>query len=201
MISVKEIIIVEGAYDKIKLSSFIEGIIFVTGGFSIMTDSDRINGLSKMIEERGAVILTDSDSAGLRIRNFLKQHLPSDKIKNAYIPGISGKEKRKRKPGAEGILGVEGMTEDIIMKALINSGCNVEGENRNKTCDEITKKLLYSLGLTGGENSKSLRRALNARLGLPANLSSNMLCEYLSGFIKFQDLKQIIEEIKSSSLM
>jgi len=200
MISVKEIIIVEGAYDKIKLSSFIDGIIFVTGGFSIIKDNDRTDGLYKMVEEKGAVILTDSDTAGLRIRNFLKQKLPSDKIKHAYIPGIRGKEKRKRKPGAEGIMGVEGMTEDIIVKALIDAGCDVGTQRRNKSGDEITKKLLYSLGLTGGENSRALRETLNTRLGLPSKLSTNMLCEYLSGFIKAEELKQIIEEIKSSSL-
>lgn len=200
MISVKEIIIVEGAYDKIKLSSFIEGMIFVTGGFSILKDKEKLSGLRIMAEQRGAVILTDSDSAGIMIRNYLKQHLPCEKIKHAYVPGISGKEKRKRKPGAEGIIGVEGMSEEIILQALVNAGCSVNGSENKKTSNIITKKLLYSLGISGREDSKSLRKALNKHLGIPEKLSSNMLCEYLSGLVDEEELKEIIEQIKNSSL-
>lgn len=201
MVSVKEIIIVEGAYDKIKLSSFIDGIIFVTGGFSIMRDSEKVKGLYKMAEERGAVILTDSDSAGLRIRNFLKNHLPQEKIKHAFVPGIFGKERRKSKFGAEGLIGVEGMDKDIILKALSDAGCAINGAEIKKFQNAIEKKDLYTLGLSGRDDSKNLRIALNKHLGIPEKLSSNMLCEYLSGMYSIGDIEKIIEEIKNSSLM
>ncbi|MBQ7975424.1 MAG: DUF4093 domain-containing protein [Clostridia bacterium] len=196
MISVNEIIIVEGTYDKIKLSSFIDGIIFVTGGFSIMSDVDKVKGLCSMVESRGAVVLTDSDTAGFRIRNFLKQHLPADKIKHAYIPEVLGKERRKSKAGAEGLMGVEGMSEDIIMKALLNAGCTVNNSALERTDDRITKQFLYSLGLSGREESSMLRRALCTELGIPEKISANMLCEYLSGIVSQSELKKIIDNIK-----
>lgn len=192
MVQVKEIIIVEGAYDKIRLSSFIDGIIFVTGGFSIMKDENKVNGLVKMVESSGGVILTDSDSAGFRIRNFLKQKLPN--IKHAYIPDVPGKEKRKRKPGAEGIMGVEGMTEEIIIKALKDAGCEIEG-NQTSNKHKITKCDLYTLGLTGRENSLALRSKLQEKLGLPEKLSANMLCDVLSRITSLEELKLIIDEI------
>ena len=201
MISVKEIIIVEGAYDKIKLSSFIEGIIFVTGGFSLLKNSEKLEGLHNMVQQRGAVILTDSDSAGIRIRNLLKQHLPSDKLKHAYIPEIVGKEKRKRKPGAEELIGVEGMDEDIILQALTDAGCSINGDTCTTTGDKITKQLLYSLGISGREDSKSLRKAVSKHLGIPEKLSSNMLCEYLSGLFTVEELTDLIDQIKNSSHM
>ena len=193
MISVKEIIIVEGNYDKIKLSAYIDGVIFVTGGFSIMHQEERLNGLIKMVRENGCVIFTDSDSAGFRIRNFLKQKFPPDKIKHAYIPEIVGKERRKSRPGAEGIMGVEGMTEEIIIKALKDAGCLFDsGEHIEK----ITKQDLYFCQLSGGENSKLLRTALLKKLGLPPKMSSNMLCDVLSRLMNPQQLKDTVEELK-----
>ena len=193
MVSIKEIIIVEGAYDKIRLSSFIDGIIFVTGGFSIMTDEDKLNGLVKMVQENGGVILTDSDSAGFRIRNFLKQKLPD--VKHAYIPDVPGKEKIKAKPGAEGILGVEGMTEEIIIEALKNAGCSVSDGENHILKSKITKKDLYLLGLSGRENSLELRQKLQKKLGLPSKLSANMLCDILSRTVSIEDLNIIVDEL------
>ena len=192
MVQVKEIIIVEGAYDKIRLSSFIDGIIFVTGGFSIMKDNNKKKGLAKMVESSGGVILTDSDSAGFRIRNFLKQKLPG--VKHAYIPDIPGKEKRKTKPGAEGIMGVEGMTEEIIIKALQDAGCEIEGSQTSKN-NKITKTDLYALGLSGRENSLVLREKLQEKLGLPTKLSANMLCDVLSRITTLEEVKLIIDEL------
>lgn len=196
MVSVKEIIIVEGTYDKIKLSSFIDSVIFVTGGFSIMKDQERINGLAKMVDKCGGVILTDSDSAGFRIRNFLKQKLPPDKIKHAYIPDVSGKEKRKRHSGAEGLMGVEGMDEEVIIKALISAGCCVENETKHKTDSSVSKAFLYELGLSGGKDSKNLRCEVLKALGLPSKLSANMMCDVLESIITKEELTVLVDKIK-----
>ena len=196
MISVKEIIIVEGNYDKIKLSAYIDGVIFVTGGFSIMQDEERVNGLIELVKQNGCVIFTDSDSAGFRIRNFLKQKLPADKIKHAFIPEIEGKERRKSHPGAEGIMGVEGMTKEVIITALKDAGCLIDEEGRKKSVSSITKQDLYFLQLTGRENSKQLRTELLRCLGLPLKMSSNMMCDVLSRMMSFEELKTTVEQIK-----
>ena len=196
MFSIKEIIIVEGNYDKIKLSSFIDGVIYVTGGFSIMQDEERLNGLINLAEQNGCVIFTDSDSAGFRIRNFLKQKLPADKTKHAFIPEVSGKEKRKRHSGAEGIMGVEGMTKEVIISALKDAGCMVDEDEWKNSPGHITKQDLYFLDLTGRENSARLRAELLRRLGLPAKMSSNMMCDVLSRMISLEQLEIAVEQIK-----
>lgn len=199
MVSVKEIIIVEGEYDKIKLSNFIDGIIYVTGGFSIMQDSERTKGLATMVNEHGGVIFTDSDHAGFRIRNYLKQKLPAHKTKHAYIPDIYGKEKRKTKAGAEGLLGVEGMPEDVVINALKEAGCILDNNEVLKPIHSISKTDLFNLELTGRENSKELRIRLQKQLGLPEKLSSNMLCDLLSRKMDYKKLEELVKEIKKTS--
>ena len=176
MYKIKEAIIVEGVYDKIKLSNFIDGIIFVTGGFSVIGNSKKIETIKTLAEKTGVVVLTDSDSAGFRIRNHLKQHIPDELIKHAYIPDIYGKEKRKSKASKEGLLGVEGIPEEIIIDALKKSGCEIDGVKSDKPQSrEITKADLYLLGLSGDENSQQKRQTLANALGMPSKISANML--------------------------
>ena len=129
MIRVKEAIIVEGAYDKIKLLSSFDAVVYVTGGFSIMSDAERLLSVKTLAETVGIVILTDSDSAGFRIRSFLNERIKSGIVKNAYIPDKEGKEKRKRTAGKEGLLGVEGMDGSVILRALCDAGCVMYDEN------------------------------------------------------------------------
>jgi len=135
MISVKEAIIVEGKYDKIKLSGFVDGLIFVADGFSIFNSKKDHQTIKTLAEKTGIVILTDSDSAGLKIRNFIKQLVPKEQVKHAYIPEVLGKEKRKTVACKEGLLGVEGIDEKTITEALIESGCTVN--NIAKPTDHI----------------------------------------------------------------
>jgi len=195
MICVKEVIVVEGNYDKIKLSSFIDGIIFVTGGFSIISDENKMKTLISLAEKNGVVILTDSDSAGFKIRNFIKQKISDDKIKHAYIPDIVGKEKRKRIPGAEGLIGVEGMTEDVILSALKDAGCEIDGDSASEKNYRFSKADLYMLGLSGRKDSALLRKKLGDKLGLPSKISSNMLCDVLGRLVTYDELKKIISEL------
>ena len=196
MYKIKEAIIVEGVYDKIKLSGFIDGVILTTHGFAVYTNPGFIATIKKLAEETGIVILTDSDSAGMRIRNFVKQHAASGTVLHAYVPDIKGKERRKVKASAEGLLGVEGMTEAVIIKALRDAGCTVDGESDRNSSGKITKTDMFMLGLSGGAGARELRERLSQKLGIPAKLSANMLLDVLNRLVTIDELKEIINRIK-----
>ncbi len=196
MIKVKEAIIVEGVYDKIKLSRFVDGLIFVTDGFSVIKDKKRLTTIKTLASKTGIVILTDSDTAGFKIRNFIKQNLEKDDVKHAYIPEIFGKEKRKKTAGKEGLLGVEGMEEQVLIEALKKAGCTIEGVSYEKKQEKaITKADMYFLGLSGGENSAALRKKLEKELKIPSKISSNMLLDVLNKILTLEELKALISEL------
>lgn len=194
MYTIKETIIVEGTYDKIKLSSFINGVIFTTNGFGIFARRDILKSIKSMAEKTGIVILTDSDSAGFKIRSFVKQYIPEQYVKHAYIPEIKGKEKRKVKAGKEGLLGVEGVSQEIIIDALKKAGCTINGTTdvRNNI-REVTKADFYKYGLSGGENSVALRKKLAAELGVPTKISANMLLGVVNRLLDYDEFSQIVE--------
>lgn len=196
MISVKEAIIVEGRYDKIKLSSIVDTPIIETGGFRVFKDKEKQNLIRNIAKKRGILILTDSDSAGFVIRNFLKGIVPENKIKNAYIPQLKGKEKRKAEPSKEGLLGVEGLSEAFLVKAIQNSGATVLNENKPEVRAEITKGDLYELGLSGRANSAVMREKLLKKLELPTYLTTNALVSALNCLYSLEELKEIIKTIK-----
>lgn len=192
-LKVNEAIVVEGKYDKIKLSSIIDGFIVVLDGFGIYNDKEKLSLLRSLAKTRGLIILTDSDSAGFRLRHYLSSAIDPQYIKNVYIPEISGKEKRKSHKGKEGLLGVEGMNTQTILEAFHHSGVLCEG-NSNRPAP-ITKLDLYDLGLSGGSGSATKRRALTEKLGLPSKLSANSLLEVLSSFYTLEELRKITEEL------
>ena len=173
-ISLREAIIVEGRYDKIKLSGFISSPIIETGGFRVFKDKERQELIRSVASRRGILIMTDVDSAGFVIRNFLRGIVPTDLIKHAYIPTVEGKEKRKPEPSKEGVLGVEGLDRDMLIAAIRNSGAAIIGEEE-KSQPEITKLDFYDYGLTGAENSAQLRGEVLSSLGLPAYLTVNAM--------------------------
>lgn len=177
MIKVKETIIVEGEHDKKKLLSFLDAEILVTGGFQIFRDNEMKNLIKRITEKNGAVILTDSDRAGFIIRNHLKNIAPD--ILHAYIPEIKGKERRKPVPGKEGILGVEGMSDEIILDALKASGATV-GDVKIVRKVKYTKLDLYNAGLLGQADSRIKRREFLERHRLPKKLSSNMMLDVIN---------------------
>ncbi len=194
MYKIKETIIVEGVYDKIKLSRFIDGVIIQTNGFSIFKSKALMQSIKTLAEKTGVVILTDSDSAGFQIRNYIKQALPGDKVLHAYIPDIKGKEKRKQTAGKEGLLGVEGIDEDIIIEALKTAGCTLDGDKTSqKKGREITKADLFRLGLSGGNNSHELRDKLSKELGLPSKISANMLLDVINRLLTYEELCEIVQ--------
>lgn len=177
MIKIKETIIVEGEHDKKKLLSFLDAEILVTGGFQIFKDNEMKKLIKRITEKNGAVILTDSDRAGFIIRNHLKNIAPN--MLHAYIPEIKGKERRKPVPGKEGILGVEGMDEEIIINALKLSGVTI-GDESIKRKVKYTKLDLYNAGLFGSADSRIKRREFLERHGLPKKLSSNMMLDVIN---------------------
>ncbi len=180
MISVKEVIIVEGRYDKNTLSQIIDGTILETEGFGIFSDRQKLALFRRLAEARGLVVLTDSDGAGFVIRNFLKGAIDPKYIKHAYIPDIAGKERRKSAPSKEGKLGVEGMSCEVIEVALKNAGVSVDEASGAEPAERITKTDLFEAGLSGGKDSNAKRQALLKKLNLPAKLSPNAMLDVLN---------------------
>ena len=197
MIHIKETIVVEGKFDKEQLKKITDASIICTGGFSLYTNKNIINSIRTMAQKTGVIILTDSDGAGFRIRNYIKQCVGNrGTVKHAYIPNVAGKERRKDAPGKEGLLGVEGISEEVLEKILRETAQEVE------LCDhgqKITKAILYEDGLSGREDSEELRRKLKRELGLPLRLSSNALIDILNSAIGFEEYKKAIEKIKNKA--
>lgn len=176
---IKEVIVVEGRYDRNMLLQVVDATVVETGGFSVFNDREKLNFLRRLAEKRGLILLTDSDGAGFVIRNYLKGALPKEHVKQAYIPDMPGKERRKRKPGKEGKLGVEGMTPEILLEALRRSGATFGGETLSPPPAPITKADLLERGLIG-PGSVTRRQALLRELSLPAHLTPNALLEALN---------------------
>ncbi len=192
MITVKQPIIVEGKYDKIKLQSVVDGLIITTDGFRIYKDREKMDLIRAFAEKTGVIILTDSDGAGFQIRNHLKGCIKSGKIYNVYIPDIFGKEKRKDKPSKEGKLGVEGIDPDILIKAFNDAGIFSE----EKDTAWLTRADLLDDGLMGTEKSSELRKQLTTELNLPERLSTAALLEVLNRLYTREKYEAILNKIK-----
>lgn len=186
---VREVVLVEGKYDKIALEAVVDGLIFPVDGFSIFKDQARKELLCRLAAERGVVILTDSDGGGVVIRSHLKGILPPERVKEAFIPDVPGKEKRKRHPGKAGTLGVEGMKPEVLRQALLRAGVGIEEGPRE---NPFTKARLYALGLSGTPDAKERRRALQRALDLPENLSANALAAVLGAVTTPDEVEELI---------
>lgn len=194
MRSVREVVVVEGRYDKNALKQVVEATVVETGGFGVFNDKERIALLRRLAKERGLIVLTDSDGAGFVIRNFLRGAIPKDQIKHAYIPDIYGKERRKTAPGKEGKLGVEGMKPEVLLSALERAGATFEDGGAPRERQPITKAELYELGLTGGKNSAERRAALLKKLSLPEHMTTNAMLEALNLLCGREELMKLMEE-------
>ena len=190
---IKEAIVVEGRYDKNTLSQVVDTLILETSGFGIFKDAQKLSLLRRVAEERGLVVLTDSDGAGFVIRNYLKGAVDPALVKQAYIPDRYGKEKRKSAPGKEGKLGVEGMEPEVLLEALRRAGCTFldEGEASAPSHRQITKADLFAAGLSGGAGAAEKRQMLLKRLDLPEHLSSNALLEVLNALYGYDELAEM----------
>lgn len=176
---IEEVIVVEGRYDRNMLLQVVDATVVETGGFSVFNDREKLAFLRKLAQKRGLILLTDSDGAGFVIRNYLKGAIPTEQVKQAYIPDIPGKERRKRKAGKEGKLGVEGMTPEILLQALRRGGATFAGEAAPSAAIPITKADLLDRGLIG-PGSTQKRQQLLKNLELPEHLTPNALLETLN---------------------
>ena len=187
---IKYPIIVEGKYDKIKLDSLIDATIITTGGFEIFNSKEKTLLLRRLCEKDKIILLTDSDGGGHLIRSHIKTLLPPDKVINLYIPRVEGKEKRKRSASKEGLLGVEGIEKETLLKLLEPFSDDAEG----KATGGITKTDLYRLGLSGREDSKEARRRLLESINLPENMSPNAMLSALNILYSKDELEELMSK-------
>jgi len=195
MKKINEVIVVEGRYDKNALSQVVDAVIIETGGFGIFNNTQKQKLLRKMAEERGLIVLTDSDGAGFVIRNFIKGCVDPKLVKHAYIPDIEGKEKRKKTGSKEGTLGVEGMRPETLLNALRQAGANFSEEKKEK----ITKLDMFRLGLSGGQDSGRKRSELIKKLDLPQKLSADALLDILNAIMTRAEFYGLCADTSSKS--
>ena len=192
MVRVKEVLVVEGRYDRNTLLQIVDADVVCTDGFAIFREKERQALLRRLAEKRGLVVLTDSDGAGEVIRGFLSGIVPPQYVKHAFIPDIPGKEKRKSSPSKEGKLGVEGMRPEVILRALAAAGATMDETERGPR-GAITPATLYSLGLAGGAGSVDKRRRLQRAMELPERMSTNQLLPALNILVTPDELREIAE--------
>ena len=198
MVKIREVIVVEGRYDKNTLAQIVDATILETSGFGIMKDKAQLSLLRKAAKTRGLIVMTDSDGAGFVIRNFLKGAIDPQYVKHAYIPDIYGKEKRKASPGKEGKLGVEGMRPETVLEALRRAGATIEGETVTDT-HSLTKQDLMELGLSGGADSSKKRLALLKRLELPERMSANAMLQALNLLYSREELLELVKDLEKNN--
>ncbi len=192
-LELKEAVIVEGRYDKIKLSEIISSPVIETGGFRVFKDKEKQTLIRQIAEKRGILVMTDVDSAGFVIRNFLRGIVPEDQIKHAYIPTVEGKESRKAEPSKEGKLGVEGIDREKLIESIRKSGAQIVGEEASISA-EITKADFYNYGLSGSEDSARLRKAILKALGLPEYLTANAMIAALNCLFTKEEFEDYLQK-------
>ena len=197
MLRIKEAIVVEGRYDKNTLSQVVDTLILETAGFGIFKNPEQMALLRRAAQRRGLIVLTDSDGAGFVIRNRIRGAIPTAQVKHAYIPDVYGKERRKRRPGKEGKLGVEGMPPQVLEEVLRRAGATFLGEDAGERAEEppLTKADLMAAGLTGGADSAGRRQALLKELELPEHMSAKALLTVLNALYTSDEVIQLVQTL------
>lgn len=192
MIKINEAVIVEGKYDKIKLSNILDALIIETNGFGIYKDKERRDFIRRLAKERGLIILTDSDHSGFQIRNFIANCAKGGSVKHLYIPDVYGKERRKEQPSKEGKLGVEGISDDILIKLFSDNG--VEYEN-SQPRELITNYDLFAAGISGTPQAGKKKKKLLKQLNLPEFLSTNSLLYCLNSMMSKSEFEALLKSL------
>ncbi|MBQ7120548.1 MAG: DUF4093 domain-containing protein [Oscillospiraceae bacterium] len=195
---IRETIIVEGRYDVNTLKQYFDAHIIETSGFGIFNNTEKRKLIEKLAEKNGIIVFTDSDGAGLVIRNFIRGAVKSGNVKHAYIPEIEGKEKRKASASKAGLLGVEGMSREIIENALRRAGATFDdGEVQKKS--DLTKQDMYFAGLSGDSNSSIKREKLAEILGLPKLMSANAFLAAINMIYTREEFEKAISELDNEA--
>lgn len=194
MLKIKEAIVVEGIYDQNKINQLVDATVITTNGFRIYKDKKKIEMIRRFAATTGIIIFTDSDRAGFQIRNYIKNLVGNKNVKHAYIPDIKGKERRKSAPSKEGFLGVEGVSDEIILESLKNAG--MTEKELPQDIRLISKADLFADGLSGGAESKILREKLLKSLELPSRISANMLLDVLNCIYGYDEYKNMVSDLK-----
>lgn len=187
-------VIVEGKYDKIRLSNIMEGQIITTDGFGVFRQEEKRLLLRRMAEVSPLILLTDSDGGGTIIRSHLSGMIPKECLIQLYVPQIRGKERRKTAPSAAGLLGVEGMKDDILYQLLYPYSIEAGVPAASRLTDNpLSKAELYRDGLTGHPDSSARRDELCRRLGLPTGMTSGALLSALRMLISYEEYCALME--------
>ena len=195
-LKIKEAIVVEGRYDKSALAGVVDTMILDTAGFGVFKDGERLALLRKLAAKRGLIVLTDPDGAGFVIRNYLKGTIPKEQLKHAYVPDVYGKERRKRAPGKEGKLGVEGMPPEVLRDAILRAGATVlDADAAPRARGDLTPADLFALGLSGVPDAAERRADLLKRLDLPEHMSAKALLAALNALYSSEEIIQFVSEI------
>lgn len=192
MIKVKEAVIVEGKYDKIKLSNILDALIIETNGFGIYKDKERLNFIRNLAKERGLIIITDSVHSGFQIRNFIANCAKNGSVKHIYIPDVYGKERRKLQPSKEGKLGVEGISDEILIRLFSDNGIKYESSQPREM---ITNYDLFEMGISGTPDAGKKKKKLLKQLKLPEFLSTNSLLSCLNSMMSKAEFKKLAESL------
>lgn len=194
MLKTEKVIVVEGKYDAIRLANLVDAAILRTEGFGVFNDKEKQALLRTLAEKRGLILLTDGDSAGMLIRNYIRGLVPEDRITDVYVPDIYGKEKRKTHPSKEGKLGVEGIPDDILIAALKKAGVgDGSGESQKRPGREITRLDFYRDGLSGGPGAKAKRLQLQRALGLPERMTGKQLLRIINMMVTYDEYKELVD--------
>lgn len=185
-------VVVEGKYDKIRLSNIIDAQIIVTDGFGIFRKEEKRLLLRRLAAETPLIVLTDSDGGGKIIRSHLSGMLPRDRVIPLYIPQIQGKERRKTKASAAGTLGVEGMEDSLLYDLFLPYAREDRDPTKRAAENPLSKADLFEDGLTGGENSAARRNELAKKVGLPEGMSANALLEALRLLVSYEEYLELV---------
>lgn len=203
MIKIKQAVIVEGKYDKIKLSTILDTLIIETNGFDIFSDKQRMELIRSVAKLRGIIIMTDSDAAGFMIRNHIGGNLPKNQVTHVYVPEILGKEKRKAEPSKEGKLGVEGIPKNLLIESLKRAGIKFEDDQNQieepaSSIKAITKMDLYNDNLSGTPGSKQRLEQFKRIVNLPAHISKNALVDVLNVIMTYDEYKAAVQRLNDN---
>ena len=168
-------ILVEGKYDRLRLLDVVDPStrIIKTDGFGIFNQKETAALIRALSQKTRLIVLTDSDGAGKLIRSRICGLVPREQLIQLYIPRIPGKERRKAEPSREGMLGVEGMTAELL-RDLLAPYADGTGEAREAS-NPLSKTDFYIDGLSGGPHATERRDALAQTLRLPAGMTANAL--------------------------